>query len=592
MSVPAVSLADALRDVSVEARRAQIFPRLSLADISRIKPLGQLHCFAAGDALATAGEAGQGIILILAGEAVTTQRDRDGLQRVIETSAPGAFHGELAQLSGRPWLVDVHAKTAVEALTLTPEGLRALLISEADLGDRIMRAMILRRVLLIDAHLGGPIIVGVSGSVDVLRLETFLARNTHPWQILDAATDAVARAHIERLQIAPCELPLVLCPDGQLLRNPTVHQLARCIGLVGMIDRDKIYDVAVVGAGPAGLATSVYAGSEGLTTLTLDGNAFGGQAGASARIENYLGFPTGISGLALAARAHNQAQKFGVEMAIPGRVVALETADGGATQRLRLASDECVRARTVVIASGASYRRLPIPNLDKFEMTALHYWASPIEARLCTGADVALVGAGNSAGQAAVYLAGYARRVFVLVRREGLAATMSRYLVDRISGLANVEVMARTEVVALEDRDGVLEAVRWRSTDGAEGALPVRHLFCFIGADPNTGWLTGAGVALDRKGFVLTGADAGFGARHSLETSRPGVFAVGDVRAGSTKRVSAAVGDGAHVVAAIHACLAPAPRALEKPSAVFRSHLELETFDPADSPQHQMRSAQ
>jgi thioredoxin reductase (NADPH) len=576
MNALAMSVSDSARqEVSVESRRAQTFPRLSPADIARIKPLGQPRHFDAGEAMALAGEACRSIILILAGEAVTTQRGRDGQRRVIEASEPGSFHGELAQLSGRPWLVDVHATTEVEALILTPEALRALLISEADLGDRIMRAMILRRALLIEANLGGPIIVGAYGSAEVLRLETFLARNTHPWQTLDAATDPSARAHIERLQVTPEELPLVLCPAGQLLRNPTLHQLARCIGLMGAIDRDKIYDVAIVGAGPAGLATSVYAGSEGLATLTLDGNAFGGQAGASARIENYLGFPTGISGHALAARAYNQAQKFGVEMAIPGGVVALESADrGDTTQRLRLASGECVLARTVVIASGAGYRRLPIPHLDKFEMTSLHYWASPIEARLCAGCDVALVGAGNSAGQAAVYLAGHARRVYLLTRREALDASMSRYLIDRISGLNNVKVMGRAEVIGLEDRNGVLESVRWRSADGADGTLAVRHLFCFIGADPNTGWLAGTGITLDRNGFVLTGPDADTGGRHALETSRPGVFAIGDVRASSTKRVSSAVGDGAQVVAAIHAHLASLPA---------------KNFDPTDTLHNQIR---
>jgi thioredoxin reductase (NADPH) len=540
------------------ARRDQIFPRLSPADIARVRPAGQVRRFAAGEPLRSVGEAGHGLAVILSGEAVTTERGRDGARRTIETTGPGGFLGEIAQLSGRPSLVDIHARTDVEALMLTPEGLRMLLISEADLGERIMRALILRRVLLIESGAGGPIIVGVAGSAEVLRLETFLARNAHPWLTLDATADPEAQALLERLQVAPRERPLVLCPGGQMLRNPTVDQLARCIGLVGAIDPDRLYDVAIVGAGPAGLATAVYAGSEGLATLVLDGAAFGGQAGASARIENYLGFPTGISGLALTARAYNQAQKFGVEMAIPDAVVALEAAPGEA-RRLRLASGEQVRARTVVIASGADYRRLAVPRLDEFEMTSIHYWASPIEARLCAGADVALVGAGNSAGQAAVYLASQARRVFMLVRGGALQASMSRYLVDRIAGLAGIEVMTRTEVVALEGEGGGLREVRWRAADGAEGACAVRHLFCFIGADPNAGWLAGSGVALDRKGFVLTGPDAGAGAGHGLETSLPGVFAVGDVRAGSTKRVSAAVGDGAEVVAAIHARLAPAP---------------------------------
>jgi thioredoxin reductase (NADPH) len=539
----------------IETRRAQMFPRLTPAEMARIRPLGQVRTYAAGEAMHSFGDSGQGLILVLSGRAETTERGANGCRRLIEASEPGSFHGELAQLSGRPWLVDVHATNAVEALTLTPQAVRALMISDADLGERIMRAMILRRMLLIEARVGGPMIIGFSASAEVLRLETFLARNTHPWRTLDVATDPEARAHVEWLQAGPCDLPLVLCPNGRVLRNPTIDQLARCIGLVATIDRQKVYDVAVVGAGPAGLATAVYAGSEGLTTIALDGKAFGGQAGASARIENYLGFPTGITGLSLTARAYNQAQKFGVEMAIPGAAVSLESADG-AVQQVRLAGGEWVRARTVVLAGGADYRRLPIPELEAFEMTSVHYWASPIEARLCAGCDVAVVGAGNSAGQAVVYLAGHAGRVVLLVRGSTFGASMSRYLVDRVGSLGNVEVRLGVEPVALEGQDGELEAVRWRSTDGSEGKLAVRHLFCFTGADPNTGWLAGAAVALDSKGFVLTGADAAMGSRHFLETSRPGVYAVGDVRAGSTKRVSAAVGEGAQVVAAIHARLA------------------------------------
>jgi thioredoxin reductase (NADPH) len=555
---PATSLPAGSSSVSgLEARRDQMFPRLSPAEVARLKPLGKSQRFLAGEALRQVGEAGHGLTVILSGEAVVTGRVRDSQRRNIQTAGPGGFVGELAQLTGRPSLVDIYAQTDIEALRLTPEGLRMLLISEADLGERIMRALILRRVLLIESGAGGPVIVGAARSADVLRLETFLARNAHPWVTLDATSDAEAQALLERLQVAPGERPIVLCPGGQILRNPTIDQLARCIGLVGAIDPERVYDVVVVGAGPAGLATAVYAGSEGLATLVLDGNAFGGQAGASARIENYLGFPTGISGLALTARAHNQAQKFGVEMAIPDEVAGLE-APSDEAKSLRLASGEGVRARAVVIASGAAYRRLNVARLNEFEMTSLHYWASPIEARLCAGSDVALVGAGNSAGQAAVYLASKARRVFMLVRGATLEASMSRYLVERIAGLANIAVMTHTELVALEGQDGVLEAVRWRGAGGADGACTVRHLFCFIGADPNGAWLASSGVALDRKGFVLTGADAGAGERHALETSLAGVFAVGDVRAGSIKRVSAAVGDGAQVVAAIHAHLAAA----------------------------------
>ena len=543
---------------TLETRRDQMFPRLSPAEIARMRPLGEVRRYASGERLRSVGEAGHGLAVLLDGEVEIAQRGPRGEARVIETYGTGSFMGELAQLTGRPYLVDAIAKGPVEALLLTPEALRTLLIAEADLGERIMRAFILRRVLLIETHAGGPIIVGPAGMADVLRLETFLSRNGHPWLTLDSDTDPDARALLERMNVEPGEWPVVLCPSGSILRKPTVEQLARCIGLVGAVDPDKVYDVVIVGAGPAGLAAAVYAGSEGLSTLALDGKAFGGQAGASARIENYFGFPTGISGLALTARAYSQAQKFGVEMAIPDAVQSLEPGPGCGSKRLLLASGETVRARTVVIASGADYRKLAAPRLAEFELSSVHYWASPIEARLCASADVALVGAGNSAGQAVVFLAAHARSVTMLVRGPGLEATMSRYLVDRIRGLRNVELLARTQVVGLEGEAGVLDALRLRSADGAETARPFRHLFCFIGADPKAGWLAGSGVALDAKGFVLTGRDAGTGERQALETSRPGVFAVGDVRSGSVKRVSAAVGDGAQVIAAVHAHLASA----------------------------------
>jgi thioredoxin reductase (NADPH) len=329
---------------------------------------------------------------------------------------------------------------------------------------------------------------------------------------------------------------------------------------VGPIDPNRLYDVAVVGAGPAGLAAAVYAGSEGLSALVLDCRSFGGQAGASARIENYLGFPTGISGIALMARAYNQAQKFGVEMAIPDEVTGLR-ADGDPEEGrfvLRLSNSERVSARALVIASGARYRRLAVENLEAFEGASVHYWASPLEAKLCAGQEVALVGAGNSAGQATVYLASQVAKVWLLVRGANLAASMSRYLVDRIAGLPNVEVLTQTTVTGLEGSGGMLEAIRWRRRDsGEEMRRPVRHLFLFIGADPNTDWLSGSGVALDSKGFVLTGPDTNE-KRRPLETSRPGVFAIGDVRSGSVKRVAAAVGEGAQVVATLHAVLAAA----------------------------------
>jgi thioredoxin reductase (NADPH) len=462
--------------------------------------------------------------------------------------------GELAQMAGRPGLVDATAKEPVQALIIQPDRLRALFVAEADLGERIMRALILRRMGLLETGAGGPIIVGWAENGDVLRLESFLNRNGHPHKLLNPETDAEAKALIERFHVDPGQLPIVLCPGGELLRNPGEDELARCLGLVGPIDPNRVYDVAVVGAGPAGLATAVYAASEGLSVLVLDCRSFGGQAGASARIENYLGFPTGITGIALMARAYNQARKFGAEMAIPDQVNGLSAADDSGRFVLQLEDGERVTARSVVIASGARYRRLGVDNLDAFEASSVHYWASPLEAKLCASQEVALVGAGNSAGQAAVYLAGQGAKVKMIVRGADLGATMSRYLVDRIEGHANIEVVTRAAVSGLEGRDGFLEAVRWRHATGEE-RQSMRHLFLFIGAEPNTDWLAGSGVTLDPKGFVLTGEDAG-GDSHPLETTRRGVFAIGDVRAKSIKRVAAAVGEGAQVVAALHSFLA------------------------------------
>jgi thioredoxin reductase (NADPH) len=396
--------------------------------------------------------------------------------------------------------------------------------------------------------------VGRAGNGDVLRLEGFLQRNGHPRQRLDPETDPEAKALIDRFHVDVGQLPIVLCPGGQLLRNPSEAELARCIGLLGPIDPKRLYDIAIVGAGPAGLAAAVYAGSEGLSVLVLDCRAFGGQAGASARIENYLGFPTGISGLALMARAYSQAQKFGVEMVIPEEVTSLEPAAEGGDEalRLRLSNNECVSARSIVIATGARYRRLDVDDLESFEGTSVHYWASPLEAKLSAGDEVALVGAGNSAGQAAVYLASHVSKVWLIVRGANLAASMSRYLMDRITGLPNIAVLTQTIVTGLEGHNGVLEAIRWRRRDSQEEVRrTIRHLFLFIGADPNTAWLSGSGVKLDLKGFVLTGVHDS-ASRHPLETSRRDVYAIGDVRSGSVKRIAAAVGEGAQVVAALH----------------------------------------
>ncbi len=562
----------------IDTRYDQMFPILEPSEIERVRRFGAVRSFGLGETVVKAGNVDFGLAIILAGRIEAVRRDGSGQEIPIVTQGVGAFLGELAQLAGRPALVDAYAREPVKALIIPPDRLRALIMAEAELGERIMRALILRRVGLLETGAGGPIIVGRTDDGDVLRLAHFLHSNSHPRRIIDPDTDAEAKALIERFHVDPGELPIVLCPRGQLLRNPTETQLARCLGLVGPIDPNRVYDVAIVGAGPAGLAAAVYAASEGLSVLMLDCRARGGQAGASARIENYLGFPTGISGNALMARAYNQAQKFGVEMAIPDEVVGFETAPALRPEHfvLKLENDERAQARAVVIASGARYRTLEVTDLDIFESSSIHYWASPFEGKLCAGQEVALVGAGNSAGQAAVYLASQAAKVWLLVRGPDLAKTMSRYLVDRISGLPNVEVLTDTQITGLEGVDGALQAGRWRHGDSnADTKRPIRHLFLFIGAAPNTDWLAGSGVALDPKGFVLTGPDAG-GDRRQLETTRPGIFAIGDVRSGSVKRVAAAVGEGAQVMAALHRYLAasghePATIVPQSPGEVRRA---------------------
>lgn len=552
-------LADIIAPASatLEGRRDQMFPSLSPSEVDRMRRFGDLRSYAAGEYLARVGDPGLGLFVVISGAVDVSQRLVGGGILPIVTHVEGGFLGELAQLSGRPSLVDATASSAVEAILVTPQMLRAMLIAEADLGQKIMRALILRRVGLIETGGGGPVIIGPAGHPDLLRLEGFLARNGHPLTILDSRGDSCARTLVEQFDVSPGELPIALCPGGQLLRNPTESALARCLGMVGAIDPGRVYEVAIIGAGPAGLAASVYAASEGLSVLTLDCRSFGGQAGASARIENFLGFPTGISGMALMARAYNQAQKFGVELGIPDEAQRLECPgeDGHSTHRLTLANGESARARTVVIATGARYRRLPTSGVERFEGATIHYWASPLEARLCAGLDVALVGGGNSAGQAAVFLAGHARRVTMLTRRP-LCDTMSRYLIERIAAQRNIDLLEGAKVAGLEGEGNALEAIRWVGARAdEERRLPIGHLFLFIGAEPNTDWLAKTGVKLDDHGFVVTGAEAG-PSRLPLETSRSGVFAVGDVRAGSVKRVAAAAGDGAQVVASIHAFLA------------------------------------
>jgi thioredoxin reductase (NADPH) len=545
----------------LETRTDQAHPRLTDAEVERIRRFGDEVNWQAGETIYKAGQFSSGVLVLLRGTAQVTRHEGLGANTVTIRQGPGHFLGEAAQLSGRPSLVDAHALTEVVALQLAPEQLRALLVAEAELGERVLRALVLRRVGLIELGCG-PVLVGRPGEARLVALQGFLRRNDHPHTVIDAHSDPDAVALLERIAPSADDLPIVVCPDGTLLRAPTENRLAATLGWLPSFDHARDYDVVIVGAGPAGLAAAVYAASEGLTVAVFDARAPGGQAGASARIENFLGFPMGISGQALAGRAFVQAQKFGAHLFIPCRVASLRCV--GDAVSLELEDGHSVSARTVVVASGASYRRPVIEGLSAFEGRGVYYWASPIEAKLAAGQDVVIVGGGNSAGQAVAYLASHARRVRVLIRGGGLEATMSQYLIKRLAALQNVEVWTGTRVERLEGDEYGLTALHCLSPQGP-CSIRARHLFLFTGADANTQWLRDCGVELDDKGFVLTGQGAAEHpqtAAQSLETSLPHVFAIGDVRSSSIKRVAAAVGEGAAVVAQIHAALsAPVPAA-------------------------------
>ena len=540
-------------------RYQETFPTLTAVEIDRLRRYGSLREYSNGEKLFEAGKLSPGMFVVLKGVLSIVQRDGLGHVNPIVEQGPGQFTAEAGQLSRRSAITDGTAKGNVETLLIPTEGLRSLLIAEAELGERIMRALILRRVALLQAGLAGPVLIGAPGAADVIRLEGFLVRNGIPNHLLDPAKDPEAKEVIGRYADLAGGLPLVVCPDGSVLGNPSEQALARQIGMTPVWRTNFVYDVAVVGAGPAGLSTAVYACSEGLSVAVVDARAFGGQAGASARIENYFGFPTGISGQALTARAFIQAQKFGADVMIPVAVKALDCTRVDGAFVLEAEGGERIHARTVVVASGARYRRPALADIAQFEGRGVWYWASQIEARLCAGEEVVLVGGGNSAGQAAVFLSGHASRVRMMVRGPGLAESMSRYLIDRIAAAPNIELMTETEIIALSGSPvGGIEAVRWRDRRaGKEAEAPARNVFLFIGADPATEWLQGC-VALDKAGFVTTGMAPANGASalSPLESSVPGVFAVGDVRSGSVKRVGGAIGEGAAVVAAIHKSLA------------------------------------
>ena len=548
----------------VDHRDERMFLKLAPGEIARIRRFGEVRHYAPGAKLFVTGEIAPGLFALVRGRANVVRRDPLGHLAPIVEMEQGDIIAEVGQLSGRPALVDVHATEDAEALLIPPDQLRRLMLAEPELGDRIMQALILRRTVLIQAGAGGPVLIGPETAPDMVRLQGFLARNAYPCQVLDPATDRDAADLVARYAPNRTDLPLAVCPKGTVLKNPSEAELARALGMVLTDAPDRTYDVAIVGAGPAGLSAAVYGASEGLSLIVLDAQAFGGQAGASARIENYFGFPLGIPGQDLTGRGAVQAEKFGAEMAIPVEAVRLDCS--ACPFGIALSDGRTVRATTVLLASGARYRRPEVPHLADFEGRGVWYWASPIEARLCRHEEIALIGGGNSAGQAAVFLRQFAAKIWMLVRGASLAEHMSQYLIDRIGSCPNIEVLTRTELVAVSgSREGQLERVRWRHVPtGAETEKPIRNLFVFTGADPATAWLEGCGVERDDKGFVRTGAGDTGGAGNagrvlSLQTSVPGVFAIGDVRSGSVKRVGAAIGEGAAVIQQVHAARATSP---------------------------------
>ena len=543
-------------------RRDQMFPKLTQAQIARISGVGERRKVRSGEVLFELGEQNTRFFVVIEG-AIEIVRPVDGREERITVLGPGEFTGEINMLSARRNLVRARALDDGSIVVVDREHLRALVQRDFELSEILMRAFILRRVALIAQGGSGLVLIGSRHSRRTLEIREFLSRNGQPFTYHELESEPDVQALLDRFEVGVGDVPVIVCETGQVLRNPTIETLATGLGLSREIDASATRDVVIVGAGHAGLAAAVYAASEGLDVLVLENSAPGGQAGSSSRIENYLGFPTGVSGLDLAGRALTQAEKFGAEVAIARGAVGLDCTAKPYT--VRLATGEAVRTRTVVIASGARYRKPTLAELSRFEGAGVMYSATHVEAQLCKGEEIAIVGGGNSAGQAAVFLSQSSAEVHMLVRGPGLADSMSRYLIQRIEDCSNVVLRARTQVDALEGTGG-LERVRWRELDtGRSQTRPIRHLFLMTGADPNTSWLKGC-VALDDKNFVKTGADLHPGELEAaawplarrpelLETSRPGVFAVGDVRSGSVKRVASAVGEGSVCVQLIHRAL-------------------------------------
>jgi thioredoxin reductase (NADPH) len=541
--------------------RTQAFPVLTSAQISRVRALSELRRVKPGEILFEPGDASVPFFVLLSGTMEIVQPDLAG-ERPIAQHGPGEFTGEMTMISGQRCLVLGRVTESGEFLELSGEGLRSLIARDAELSEIFMRAFILRRLELIRRGLGNLILMGSRHSAKTLQLREFLTRNGHPYSYVDLDTDKTSQELLDRFEIKPDEVPVVICSNRGVMRNPSIQKLADCLGFNSLIDESQVRDLIIVGAGPSGLAAAVYAASEGLDVLVIETASPGGQAGSSSKIENYLGFPTGVSGLELAARAITQAEKFGAKMMIARNVMRLDCARR--PYKVVLDDGKALGARAVIIATGAQYNKPRIPNLQRFEGQGIYYGATYMESQLCEHEDVIVVGGGNSAGQAAVFLSQTARKVYMLVRSGQLSDTMSRYLIQRIEQNPAIELHYRTEIVDLEG-DTHLERVGWRDEDEETSVHDIRHVFIMAGASPRTDWLRGC-IALDNKGFILTGRDLDSASEMAvrpmvtppqmLETSLPGVFAVGDVRSGNVKRVASAVGEGAIAIHLVHRALA------------------------------------
>ena len=547
-------------------RRAQMFPKLSSAQLARLERRGSRIQTSAGEILVELGAPPRGVFVVAAGsvEALAPPSATQAASgyELLYLLGPGDFTGEMGTLRGTPALVRIRVREAGTVLLIDTEQLRRIVQNDAELSELFMRAFILRRMSVIESGHSEVLLLGSDHSADTLRLREFLTRNARPYVNIDIEHDADAQALLERFQVRDEDVPVVVCRGGELLKNPSNAEVAECLGINAPPADDRVHDLLIIGAGPAGLAAAVYAASEGLDVRMVETFAPGGQAGTSSRIENYLGFPTGISGAALAGRAFSQAQKFGAQLSVAWHAVRLRCEDW--PYSVDMADGRSMRSKAVLIASGAQYRMPDIANLSLFLGRGIYYAATHLEAKLCADEDVIVVGGGNSAGQAAVFLAGSCRHVHMLVRSDGLAESMSRYLIRRIEETPNISLHTHTQLTTLDGSDR-LERVSWTRGNGEPEARDLRHVFLMTGAQPNTGWLQSC-VVLDNHGFVKTGPDLGkeqlANARWSLsrppyllESSVPGVFAAGDARAGSVKRIASAVGEGSISVQFVHRVL-------------------------------------